>query len=339
MKINDWISARHLPELYRELKQLDLLENIAELEAFGYTVIPPSKVGPQEQHDAARKALIEVACRRKECTEKDLTDIFTDGQELMRFTIWDNVLFERTVLNPAGFGLAQYLLGTNCILSLCDGWIKGKGKTRTGIHADWAQFEMPTFPPEPFTANFNYLLSDYSKDDGALAFVPGSHRWRRWPSPEESAYWLDRAQPVEAPMGSMIIWGDHTWHGSFPRKNDGLRLMMLATYCRPHMQTQEPFRSTVTQAALDRNPIRFGQLMDIGGVFPFGKSPTKPLKAKSKHDIPPYLSLFDEEPANGTLQKRADTDYGKYDLEFSQALYERSKGTTFRFPDVYRIKR
>ena len=33
------------------------------------------------------------------------------------------------------------------------------------------------------------------------------------------------------------VWGDHTWYGSFPRKNDGLRLMMLGTYCRPHMQT------------------------------------------------------------------------------------------------------
>ena len=339
MEINDWTSARHLPELYRELKQLDLLEHIAELEAFGYTVIQPEKVGPRKQHEAVRDAMLGVACERKECDSINLDEVFVDGQELMRFVLWDDPIFERTLLNPAGFGLVQYLLGTNCILSLCDGWLKGKGDARTGIHADWAQFEMVTFPPEPFTANFNYLLSDYSKDDGALSFVPGSHRWRRFPSLEEAEYWLDRAQPIEAPMGSMIVWGDHTWHGSYPRKSNGLRLMMLATYCRPHMQSQEPFRPTVTQTALDRNPIRFGQLMDIGGAFPFGKSPSKATQRKSDRKIPPYLSLFDDEPAKGALQLRPHIDYDKYDLQLSRAIYDGMRGKKISFPDVYRVKR
>lgn len=339
MDINDWTSARHLPELYRELKQLDLLENVAELEAFGFTVIPPEKVGSQEDHEAVRDALIDVACSRKNCGEAELVDVFADGQELMRFMIWENEVFERTLLNPAGFGLVQYLLGTNCILSLCDGWLKGKGEARSGIHADWAQFEMVTFPPEPFTANFNYLLSDYTKEDGALAFVPGSHRWRRFPSREEAGYWLDRAQPVEAPMGSMIVWGDHTWHGSYARSTDGLRLMMLATFCRPHMQSQEPFRNTVPQKALDRNPIRFGQPMDVAGAFPFGKSPPRPDLSKKREPIPAYLSLFDNEPAQGAMTQRRSIDYQTYDLELSEMINERSKGQTIRFPDVYRIKR
>ena len=253
MNIHDWPSAKTLSPLYRELKQLDLLEHVAELEAFGFTVLPPEKVGPGEQHEAIRDALVRVARDRKHCAESALGEVFEDGQELMRFMLWDDPVFEKIMVAPAALGLIEYLLGTNCILSLCDGWVKGKGEARTGIHCDWAQFEMPTFPPEPYTANFNYLLSDYTKDDGALAFVPGSHRWRRWPAPEEAEYWNDRCHPVEAPMGSMIIWGDHTWHGSYPRKADGLRLMMLGTYCRAHMQTQEPFRQTVTQEALDRN--------------------------------------------------------------------------------------
>ncbi len=339
MEIDDWTSVRHLPELYRELKQLDLLENVAELEAFGFTVVPPEKVGTIEQHETVRDSLLNVACDRKECEVADLEEVFADGQELMRFMLWDDPIFEQTLLNPAGFGLVQYLLGTNCILSLCDGWLKGKGNARTGIHADWAQFEMVSFPPEPFTANFNYLLSDYSKDDGALAFVPGSHKWRRFPSQEEAEYWLDKAHAVEAPMGSMIIWGDHTWHGSYPRKTNGLRLMMLATFCRPHMQSQEPFRSTVTEEALERNPIRFGQLMDIGGAFPFGKSPVRPRKDKPEQRIPPYLSLFDMEPANGALQLRPKVDFDHYDVEFSRLIYERGKGKKIPFPDLYRIKR
>ncbi|MDE0008107.1 MAG: phytanoyl-CoA dioxygenase family protein, partial [Gammaproteobacteria bacterium] len=223
-------------------------------------------------------------------------------------------------------------------LSLCDGWLKGQGEARTGIHCDWAQFEMPTFPPEPYTANFNYLLSDYSKDDGALGFVPGSHRWRRWPSPEEAEYWGDRCHPVEAPMGSMIIWGDHTWHGSFPRKTDGLRLMMLGTYCRPHMQTQEPFRQTVTQEALDRNPLRFGRLMDVQGAFPFGKSPPRPEKRKGAAPPGGYLSLMDDQPAAGSIRLRPHRDFDDYDLEFHAALAEKARGSKIDFPDLYRAR-
>ena len=294
--------------------------------------------GRRNSTKAVREALLRVACERKQCTEDELPEVFRDGQELMRFMLWDDPLFEKIILTPAAVGLIEYLLGANCILSLCDGWLKGAGEARTGIHCDWAQFEMPTFPPEPYTANFNYLLSDYSKEDGALGFVPGSHRWRRWPSPEESAYWDDRFHPVEAPFGSMVIWGDHTWHGSYPRQTDGLRLMMLGTYCRAHMQTQEPFRATVTQEALDRNPLRFGRLMDVQGGFPFGKSPPRPRTGENAPAPPNYLSLLDDEPAAGQVSLRADVDYGVYDTEFAAVMAEKSKGTKIRFPDLYRAK-
>ena len=339
MDIQDWPSAKALAPLYRELKQLDLLEHVAELEAFGFTVLPPETVGTPEQHATIRDALVRVACARRQCDEAALAEVFVDGQELMRFMLWDDPVFEPIMVHPAALGLIQYLLGTNCILSLCDGWLKGKGEARTGVHCDWAQFEMPTFPPEPYTANFNYLLSDYSKDDGALGFVPGSHRWRRWPSPEEAEYWNDRMQPVEAPMGSMIIWGDHTWHGSYPRKTEGLRLMMLGTYCRSHMQTQEPFRQTVTQEALDRNPVRFGRLMDIAGAFPFGKSPPRPPKPTDKaprqaQSPTGYISLFDEEPAAGAIKLRPRTDFDAYDKEFAELIAK--QGAKIQFPDMYR---
>ena len=41
MQIGDWKSAGSVAPLYRELEQLGLVSNIAELEAFGFTVVPP----------------------------------------------------------------------------------------------------------------------------------------------------------------------------------------------------------------------------------------------------------------------------------------------------------
>ena len=70
----------------------------------------------------------------------------------------------------------------------------------------------------------------------------------------------------------MVIWGDHLWHGSYPKETDGPRLMMLGMYNRPHMATQEGFRETVTDAALARNPIRFARLMNVYQPMPMGTS-------------------------------------------------------------------
>jgi hypothetical protein len=332
MKIEDWPSAKQLPALYRELKQLDLLEHLAELEAFGYTVLPPEKVGPPEQLETAKQTVLRVACERKNCKVEELEELYSDGQELLRFILWDDPFFEKLVLHPAALGLIQWLVGTDCILSLCNAWVKGRGNARTAIHADWAQFEMPTMAVEAYGANFNYLLTDYSKEDGGLSFVPGSHRWRRMPSGDEAAYWSENAQAVEAPAGSMIIWGDHTWHGAYPKTTEGLRLMILGMYNRPHMQTQEAYRQTVTNEALARNPKRFARLMNVYNAMPWGKSPDYGKAANAPQG---YLSLFDTEPAGDTQTVPDDRDYHTYDTQVGEMI-RNQMSTEIQFPDVYK---
>ena len=94
----------------------------------------------------------------------------------------------------------------------------------------------------------------------------------RKPSVEESQAWAGKLHPIEVPAGSVVVFGDHVWYGSFPRTVPGHRMMILCEYARPRLQMQEPFRDTVTQEILDRNPIRFSGLMDVYGPFPFGKS-------------------------------------------------------------------
>ena len=337
MKIKDWSSTGPRSALYRELKQLDLLENIAELDGFGYTIVPPQKVGPPEHHEAVKQAVLRVAARRKDCAIEELARFFDKGQELMRLILWEERIFEKVVLTPAALGLIQWLVGTDCVLSLFDAWVKGKGAMGTGIHADWAQFDMPTMPPEAFGANFNYVLTDYTKADGALSFVPGSHRWRRWPSPEEAIYWNDHAEAVEAPAGSMIIWGDHLWHGSYRKQTDGLRLMVLGMYNRPHMQTQEGFRETVTDEALARNPIRFTRLMNIYHAMPLGRTGRNAERLASAPRG--YNSLFDTEPVGDRFCTEGTRDLLAYDREAANAQMQAQEelarsGKTW--PDLYK---
>lgn len=165
-------SAQNLPDLgatsalYAELRQLGLVENIAELDVFGFTVVPPEKVGPPALHDKVKAALIAVVEERFGALASDGTT-WQDTNQIFRLVLWENRVFEELVLNPAGLGLVQHLLGHNCILSLFDGWVKGPGEERTAIHPDHWDFNRRTFPAEPMSANFNYLVTDYTAEEGA----------------------------------------------------------------------------------------------------------------------------------------------------------------------------
>ena len=90
MDIGDWRGTRDLNDLYRQLRDLDLEPNIAELDAFGFTVIEDA-LSP-ELLSGTRDAVLEVARRR---LGRDV-DIETDdsddlqGVELVvdRETLW-----------------------------------------------------------------------------------------------------------------------------------------------------------------------------------------------------------------------------------------------------------
>ena len=319
MEIEDWKSVGSLAPLVRELRQLGLESNIVELEVLGFTVVPPEKVGPASFCQAVREALERTMLRRYG-PDGLSAERWANVNDIQRFMLWEDPIFERLSYNPAGLGLAEYLLGTDCILSLCAAWVKGTGEIRTGIHGDYLDPALAAQPEQVNNCNMHFMLTDYTKDDGAISFVPGSHRWRRQVTPSDAKYWADRAVPVEAPAGSMVIWGNHAWHGSYPKKTPGLRMTLQCEYMRRRRQPEEAYRETVTQAALDRNPVRFAGLMDVYSLFPFGKNDWDLNRnaaaepgSKGGQTVDAYRSLFDTEPANGRTTLRPKYDYMHHD--------------------------
>ena len=327
MEIKDWKSCLTQSKLYRELASIELIENIAELDVFGFTVVPPEKVASPEFHARVKQALVGVVERRFGPFGDDGVT-WKNQNQIIRMILWEDPIFEELLLNPAALGLAQYLVGTNCILTLFDGWVKGPGKGRTPIHRDNYDFTRQVSAAEPNAATINYLVTDYSAADGALTFVPGSHKWRRPPTAAEVSEWADMAEVIEAPAGSIVVWSDLTWHGSTLRSNVGERLMVLGNYCRPYIQTQGAYRQTVTPEALARNPRRFAGLMDVYGGFPFGEQDMDLARAQEGAavstmavDSSPYHSLFDREPAGDEVSVRPDYDYLKFDADAHREMW------------------
>ena len=289
---------RRVKHLYPQLKALGLDSNIADLAMYGYTVVPPEKVAPPAYIEALREAVLRVSARRTGIVPDAQSGVTHLGSkhplgQFMRFVLFEDPIFEPLLTNPVLLGLITYLVGFDAILSLADAMVKGPGGATLAIHNDNGDKITPVYADQPQTANINLLLNDYEPGSGPIAFLPGSHVFRREPTPGEMRQLAAEMVPVIAPAGSAVIWAANTWHMALPRTDPGLRITLLYDFCRGHLQTQSDFRNTVTSEVLARNPPRFAQLMHAHGVFPFAEGDIDPEKSRlgaQRH------SLFDCHP-------------------------------------------
>lgn len=135
----------------------------------------------------------------------------------MRYVLWEDPAFEPLLTHPVLLGLVTHLVGFDAILSLYDAMLKGPGGRALPLHTDNGDLATPVYADQPQSANINLLLSDYGEGSGPIAFLPGSHRFRRQPTAAEVRGLGPELVPVIAPAGSAVIWPANTWHVARPR--------------------------------------------------------------------------------------------------------------------------
>jgi hypothetical protein len=220
MDIGDWRATRDLNDTYRQIRELGLETNLAELEAFGFTVIEgaltPSLTGD------LRDAILRIASSKVGHDLDPELETDYEGMAFQPYLLFQDPVFKQSVLNPGPLALITYLLGQHCVLSSLGCHLKGPGGHGLPLHSDTANGMPSPFPGPSQVANCNYALTDYTEEDGALAIVPGSHRHGRQPTRWERELDGEGRNPdviaVEVPAGSAIVWHGATWHGSFARR-------------------------------------------------------------------------------------------------------------------------
>jgi ectoine hydroxylase-related dioxygenase (phytanoyl-CoA dioxygenase family) len=115
---------------------------------------------------------------------------------------------------------------------------KAESDGSLALHAD--QNWMPTpFPEHNLVMTFCFACEGMTEAGGATCVVPGSHRLRRPPTPEDT----EAATPVavETEKGDVAVWDGAVWHGSLPRTIPGTRTVLHATYQRLYTQPIDDF--------------------------------------------------------------------------------------------------
>ena len=271
-----------LERIWGEIREHKLESCIAELDSQGFTVVPPEVACPGDLSHRLLEACLEVAERRNGerpdldggSTHANITgrwaaltgDEDSPFGDIMQSLIFEDQVFEEALMNPVLLTLASYLCGYSAILSSMGCFIKGPNRSSFALHTDTP---MPSpLPPHSMVCNLTYVLTDFDKESGSTAFVPGSHKWCRGPESHESDPNKNvNAIAVEAKAGSLVGWHGNTWHGAFNRIKPGLRVSIPIYMARPYVRTQEGLIGEVPKAMLDRNVPRFGWLLQQGLAY------------------------------------------------------------------------
>ena len=272
--------ADDLDAVLKDIEALRLTNHVAELDSFGLTVVPPEQAGPPGLAERQRDAVLRLAERRYGAAPDVATGAShaklpatagQAGEAWMWRILFEDPVFEEALMNPVGLTLMTYLLGYSAKLSNSSAMIKGPVPPTgsddppkpLGLHSDNRGLPAP-FPTFAQVAAVTWALTDYTLENGAVGYLPGSHKLCRQPTPNEC---LDAVVPVEAAAGSLIVWHGNTWHAPFPRRAPGLRMSMLFYFCREYLTTQEHYGSAVPAEALARNPPRFRTLMGLADAY------------------------------------------------------------------------
>jgi ectoine hydroxylase-related dioxygenase (phytanoyl-CoA dioxygenase family) len=186
--------------------------------------------------------------------------------------------FDQAATDPLLLGVLDRVLG-NYQLSAPVGIRIGPGEKAQILHRDDAIYPVPE-PHAPLVVNTMWPLDDFTLENGATRFIPGSHRWEpgRTPGPADEV-----ATAVISPGSAMFYLGS-LWHGGGANQTSAPRLGVILHYCVGWLRQQENHCLAVPREVASQLPERLQELLGYNIYPPFvgyvdGVHPRKVLSA------------------------------------------------------------
>jgi ectoine hydroxylase-related dioxygenase (phytanoyl-CoA dioxygenase family) len=146
-------------------------------------------------------------------------------------------IFEKVIETPEVLECVEAVLGPDFKLSSLNvRSASPNGNSGQPLHVDSGEL-----PDEKGNAVCNsvWMLDDFTEQNGALRVVPGSHLWRRLPSPGEK---VETEMLVTGKAGTVVVMNAHMWHGGTDNRTERQRRAMHVYYTRgdkPQQQYQK----------------------------------------------------------------------------------------------------
>ena len=186
--------------------------------------------------------------------------------------------FDQLATHPLLLGVLDQVLG-HYQLSAPVGIRIGPGERAQMLHRDDAIYPLPQ-PHPPVVVNTMWPLDEFTAENGATRFVPGSHRWEpgRQPAAEDPVLTATMAP------GSAMFYLGSLWHGGGANSTGQPRLGVILEYVVAWLRPQENHCLAVPRAIVRQLPERLQELLGYNIYPPFvgyvdGRHPRRVLRS------------------------------------------------------------
>jgi ectoine hydroxylase-related dioxygenase (phytanoyl-CoA dioxygenase family) len=187
-------------------------------------------------------------------------------------------VFDAVATSPLLLGVLDQVLGSYQ-LSAPVGICIGPGEKEQSLHRDDSIYPVPE-PHPPLVVNTMWPLDEFTAENGATRFIPGSHRWEpgRQPGPG------DAVESAVMSPGTALFYLGSLWHAGGANRTSRPRLGVILEYAAGWLRPQENHCLAVPRAIARDLPERLQELLGYNIYPPFvgyvdGRHPRRVLSA------------------------------------------------------------
>jgi ectoine hydroxylase-related dioxygenase (phytanoyl-CoA dioxygenase family) len=183
-------------------------------------------------------------------------------------------VFERMVQHPAVMRIVGAFLGEAFIMGsvaanrICPG---GPGQEPHIDYPYWDLYKRADFPiainsSYPLNAQATILLDDFTDENGATAYLPGSQKTLIYP--DDEAMFRANAVRQTGRAGDCIVFNGMVWHCAMPNRSDDDRTGVLIEYLAKFVTPLEDQRNGVRPEVIERASPVLRRLMSLDYPYP-----------------------------------------------------------------------
>ncbi len=171
--------------------------------------------------------------------------------------------FDRAATHPLLLEVLDQVLG-HYQLSAPVGIRIGPGERAQVLHRDDAVYPIPE-PHPPVVVNTMWPLDEFTADNGATRYIPGSHRWEPGRQPAAD----DPVRLATMTPGSVLFYLGSLWHGGGANRTQRPRLGVILEYAAGWLRPQENHCLAVPRSIARQLPERLQELLGYNIYPPF----------------------------------------------------------------------
>jgi hypothetical protein len=198
----------------------------------GYVLLP-DLITTQEAA-AARQLILKLA----EQLRQEGKLVAQNHKERLYGLIYKGDIFAKMAQHETLLSIIEALLGENVILGGFSAHILHPGAKNMGIHVDYPYWAMTApFPKHPILElQVIWLMEDFTADNGAPLFAPGTQKLATKPEPSQFA---SNATKIIGKAGSAVISHGLCWHDTSENNSDRPRVSLLGNYTPQYIHPLE----------------------------------------------------------------------------------------------------